>query len=183
MEVTYLLLPTDSSSLQPTTFVRLRDATTFVAPKRYLSLSNDPRDALLSTTLASPPRVFFLRNRAAVNLATVSKLKRDQPCYMFILSSVTMEYAMRARCNRAVRSFASVYFEKDRSFLRARYETRPRVCISREIYSYILFYILYPLTLVGYLLFFLFVAERDIEASKIFPLSVVNNTRLCETVS
>lgn len=62
-----------------------------------------------------------------------------------------MEYVMRARCNRAVRSFTSVYFEKDRSSLRDRYEARPRLYLTK--YIHILLYILYSLTLVGYLLF------------------------------
>lgn len=122
MEVTYPLLSTDGSSLQPNVRVAFCDSSSV-----------------------------FLRN-CTVSTCNDIELKCDQPpCYMFILSSVTMEYVMRARCNRAVRSFASVYFEKDRSFLRARYETRPRLYLVK--YIHILFYILYPLTLVGYLLF------------------------------
>lgn len=133
------------------------------------------------STPAMHPRI-FLRNSRDIDCNGGRydiELKCDRPCYMFILSSVTMEYVTRAMqpCGSII--CIRLFWEG------SRFSPQGLKCdrISRLYlvkYIHILLYILYTAALVGYLLFSF--PRREISRYQKFfyhlPLTVADLVKL-----
>lgn len=105
--------------------------------ERYLSFSMcDPRPAPPPAAHPPPLRLLCIFLRSCVistaTVGTISSLNATSPA-ICLLCRAWQWNTLRARYNRAVRSFASVYFEKDRGSLRQVWSAF-RVCISWNIF-------------------------------------------------